>query len=125
MSHERFTFVLRSSHMATARVRQLNFRRADGVPFNYIPGQFITLHMPWQDMELRRPQRRTRQARGGHDLLGGQLGAEIPEHRPVGPADLGHAVRAEDAALAAPGGLASVAEPGGSGASFGRSMAGC
>jgi len=54
MSHERFTFVLQSSRMATARVRQLNFRREDGAPFNYTPGQFITLHMPWQDMELRR-----------------------------------------------------------------------
>ncbi len=54
MSHDRFTFVLQSSRMATPRVRQLNFRREDGAPFNYTPGQFITLHMPWQDMELRR-----------------------------------------------------------------------
>jgi ferredoxin-NADP reductase len=54
MSHERFSFVLQSSRMATPRVRVLNFRREDGVPFNYIPGQFITLHMPWQAMELRR-----------------------------------------------------------------------
>ncbi|MGA9853838.1 MAG: FAD-binding oxidoreductase [Gammaproteobacteria bacterium] len=54
MSHDRFTFVLKSSHMATPRVRQLNFRREDVTPFSYIPGQFITLHMPWQEMELRR-----------------------------------------------------------------------
>jgi ferredoxin-NADP reductase len=54
MSHERFTLVLQSSSMATPRVRQLNFRREDGAPFNYVPGQFITLHMPWQEMELRR-----------------------------------------------------------------------
>lgn len=40
--------------MVTPRVRQLNFSRADGAAFNYIPGQFITLHLPWQDMELRR-----------------------------------------------------------------------
>ncbi|MGH8321466.1 MAG: FAD-binding oxidoreductase [Gammaproteobacteria bacterium] len=54
MSHDRFNFVLQSSRMVTPRVRQLNFAREDGAPFNYTPGQFITLHMPWQDMELRR-----------------------------------------------------------------------
>jgi ferredoxin-NADP reductase len=54
MGHERFTFVLQSSRMATPRVRQLNFRREDGASFNYLPGQFITLHMPSQDVELRR-----------------------------------------------------------------------
>jgi ferredoxin-NADP reductase len=40
--------------MITPRVLQLNLRREDGVPFSYIPGQFITLHLPHQDMELRR-----------------------------------------------------------------------
>ncbi|HVC28832.1 MAG TPA: FAD-binding oxidoreductase [Gammaproteobacteria bacterium] len=54
MSHDRFTLALQSSHMATPRVLQLNLRREDGAPFSYIPGQFITLHMPFQDMELRR-----------------------------------------------------------------------
>ena len=54
MSHERFTLVLQSSRMVTPRVRQLNLRREDGTSFSYIPGQFITLHMPFQDMELRR-----------------------------------------------------------------------
>lgn len=54
MSHERFAFVLQSSHMLTSRVRQLNFRREDGVRFNYLPGQFITLHLPGEHMELRR-----------------------------------------------------------------------
>lgn len=54
MSHERFSFVLQSSRMLTARVRQLDFRRADGVPLHYVPGQFITLHLPWEGMELRR-----------------------------------------------------------------------
>ncbi|MGH8373422.1 MAG: FAD-binding oxidoreductase, partial [Gammaproteobacteria bacterium] len=54
MSHEKFKFVLQSSRMVTPRVRQLSFRRADGAPLPYVPGQFITLHMPWQDMELRR-----------------------------------------------------------------------
>lgn len=54
MSHEKFSLVLQSSRMVTPRVRQLSFRRADGVPLPYVPGQFITLHLPWQDMELRR-----------------------------------------------------------------------
>ncbi|MGH8283420.1 MAG: FAD-binding oxidoreductase [Gammaproteobacteria bacterium] len=54
MSHDRFNFVLQSSRMVTPRVCQLNFAREDGAPFNYTPGQFITLHMPWQNMELRR-----------------------------------------------------------------------
>ncbi|MGB9429766.1 MAG: FAD-binding oxidoreductase [Gammaproteobacteria bacterium] len=54
MSHDRFNFVLQSSRMITPRVRRLDFRREDGGPFNYVPGQFITLHLPWQDMELRR-----------------------------------------------------------------------
>lgn len=54
MSHDRFTFVLQSSHMATPRVRQFNFRREGGSALYYTPGQFITLHLPWQGMELRR-----------------------------------------------------------------------
>src|SRR5271169_5646675 len=54
MSHERFNFVLRESRMITPRVMQLSLYREDGQPFAYVPGQFITLHMPWQDMELRR-----------------------------------------------------------------------
>ena len=54
MSHERFHLVLQSSRMVTPRVRQLNFRREDGKPFDYVPGQFITLHLPSQDKELRR-----------------------------------------------------------------------
>jgi ferredoxin-NADP reductase len=54
MSHDRYTLVLQSSNMVTPRVRQLNFRREDGALFSYTPGQFITLHMPWQEIELRR-----------------------------------------------------------------------
>ena len=54
MSHERFNFVLHGSRMITPRVMQLSFHREDGRPFSYVPGQFITLHMPWADMELRR-----------------------------------------------------------------------
>lgn len=54
MSHDRFNLVLQSSRMLTPRVRQLSFRREDGQAFAYGPGQFITLHMPWEAMELRR-----------------------------------------------------------------------
>ena len=54
MSHERFNFVLQESRMVTPRVMQMSFRREDGKPFSYVPGQFITLHLPYQDMELRR-----------------------------------------------------------------------
>lgn len=54
MPHERFTFVLQSTHMVTPRVRQFNFRRENGIPFHYAPGQFVTLHMPYGDKELRR-----------------------------------------------------------------------
>jgi len=54
MSHEKFNFVLRESQMITPRVLQMNLRRADGQPFSYIPGQFITLHLPHESMELRR-----------------------------------------------------------------------
>lgn len=55
MSHDRFTFVMQASRMLTPRVRQLSFRREDGAPFQYVPGQFITLHLPWENgTELRR-----------------------------------------------------------------------
>ncbi len=54
MSHERFNFVLQQSRMVTPRVMQFSFRREDGKPFAYVPGQFITLHIPHEDMELRR-----------------------------------------------------------------------
>lgn len=54
MSHEKFKFALQSSRMVTPRVRQFNFKRADGAPLEFTPGQFITLHLPWEDMELRR-----------------------------------------------------------------------
>ena len=54
MSHERFNFVLQQSRMVTPRVLQMSFHREDGKAFSYVPGQFITLHLPYQDMELRR-----------------------------------------------------------------------
>ena len=54
MSHEKFKFILQQSRMVTPRVLQMSFRRADGQAFSYIPGQFITLHLPFEAMELRR-----------------------------------------------------------------------
>lgn len=33
---------------------RLAFRREDGVPFEFVPGQFVTLHLPWDEMVLRR-----------------------------------------------------------------------
>lgn len=54
MSHEKFNLVLRSSRMITPRVRQLAFSREDGRPLDYVSGQFITLHLPHNDMMLRR-----------------------------------------------------------------------
>ena len=54
MSHVKFNFALQQSRMITPRVLQMTFRRADGRPFSYIPGQFITLHLPHESIELRR-----------------------------------------------------------------------
>ncbi|HET6725710.1 MAG TPA: FAD-binding oxidoreductase [Gammaproteobacteria bacterium] len=54
MSHEKFNLVLQSSRMVTPRVRQLGFVREDGQPLEYVSGQFITLHLPYEDMVLRR-----------------------------------------------------------------------
>ncbi|HET7306337.1 MAG TPA: FAD-binding oxidoreductase [Gammaproteobacteria bacterium] len=54
MSREKFILVLQSSRMVTPRVRQLDFARADGEPLDYVSGQFITLHLPYEDMMLRR-----------------------------------------------------------------------
>lgn len=54
MSHDRFNLVLQGSAMLTPRVRQFSFRRQDGQAFAYVPGQFITLHLPWDSTELRR-----------------------------------------------------------------------
>jgi ferredoxin-NADP reductase len=54
MAHEKFNLVLRTSRMVTPRVRELGFVREDGEAFDYVSGQFITLHLPWEDMTLRR-----------------------------------------------------------------------
>jgi len=54
MSHQKFNLILRSRELITPRVMKFTFVREDGEPFGYIPGQFITLHLPWDDMILRR-----------------------------------------------------------------------
>lgn len=54
MSHEKFTLILQSRELITPRVMKFGFVRSDGKPFEYIPGQFLTLHLPWEDVVLRR-----------------------------------------------------------------------
>jgi len=54
MAIRKFELVLQSTRMITPRVRELCFARADGEAIDYIPGQFVTLHMPHGDDMLRR-----------------------------------------------------------------------
>lgn len=54
MSNPSFELVLESARMVAPRVRELSFRRADGAPLGHVAGQFVTLHLPHGDMELRR-----------------------------------------------------------------------
>lgn len=54
MPLEKFNLVLQSSSMVTSRVMQLCFAREDDKPFDYKPGQFITLHIPHAEKTLRR-----------------------------------------------------------------------
>lgn len=54
MSHEKFNLILQSRERVTPRVMRFAFMREDGEPFTYVPGQFLTLHIPYEDMVLRR-----------------------------------------------------------------------
>lgn len=54
MSLTPFDMVLVSARLVTPRVRELSFSRADAAAFVYQPGQFVTLHIPHADKELRR-----------------------------------------------------------------------
>lgn len=54
MSHQKFNLVLNSREFITPRVMKFSLAREDGARFEYTPGQFITLHLPWEDMILRR-----------------------------------------------------------------------
>lgn len=54
MAIRKFQLVLSSARMVTPRVRELTFTRDDGEPIDFVPGQFVTLHMPHEDDVLRR-----------------------------------------------------------------------
>lgn len=54
MSHQKFNLILKSREFITPRVMKFSLAREDGARFEYTPGQFVTLHLPWEDMILRR-----------------------------------------------------------------------
>ncbi len=54
MSHQKFNLILNSREFITPRVMKFSLTRADGSRFEYTPGQFITLHLPWKGRVLRR-----------------------------------------------------------------------
>ncbi|MDN5863637.1 MAG: FAD-binding oxidoreductase [Gammaproteobacteria bacterium] len=54
MSHQKFTLILQSREYVTPRVMKFTFVRDDGLSFDYLAGQFLTLHIPWEDRVLRR-----------------------------------------------------------------------
>jgi ferredoxin-NADP reductase len=54
MPHEVFALRLAARRPLTPRVSEFRFERVDGQPFDYIPGQFVTLHFPGPEGELRR-----------------------------------------------------------------------
>lgn len=54
MSHQKFDLILTSREFITPRVMKFSLAREHGDRFEYTPGQFITLHLPWEDMVLRR-----------------------------------------------------------------------
>ncbi len=53
MSRESFILVLQSTRMITPRVREMTLVREDEQALSYEAGQFITLHLSWEDAELR------------------------------------------------------------------------
>lgn len=54
MSHQKFNLILGAREFVTPRVMKFSLLRDDGSDFEYTPGQFVTLHLPWQEMILRR-----------------------------------------------------------------------
>lgn len=54
MSYQKFQLILSSREMITPRVLKLGFSLDQVNDFTYLPGQFITLHLPWSDRTLRR-----------------------------------------------------------------------
>ena len=54
MPTRKFQLVLESARMVTPRVREMTFARADAAAIDFVPGQFVTLHMPHDGHMLRR-----------------------------------------------------------------------
>jgi ferredoxin-NADP reductase len=54
MAVQTFPVILEEVKSVTPRVRHLAFRRADGQAFDYIPGQFISIHLDMNGSILRR-----------------------------------------------------------------------
>jgi ferredoxin-NADP reductase len=54
MSRTAFDIVLQRAELIAPRVKHFVFERADGAVFDFIPGQFITLELPYADKILRR-----------------------------------------------------------------------
>ncbi|CAN5362317.1 ferredoxin--NADP reductase [soil metagenome] len=54
MRWKTFPLRLESSRRVTPSILHLEFRRADGEPFEYVPGQFINIHFEHDDESLHR-----------------------------------------------------------------------
>lgn len=54
MNRKEFTLILVDSQPIASGVRHFIFKREDGEDFSFIPGQFITLHIPTPEKVLRR-----------------------------------------------------------------------
>ena len=54
MSYKNFTLILKSVSLIAPQVRHFIFEREDCTPFQFIPGQFITLHIPTTEKILKR-----------------------------------------------------------------------
>ncbi len=54
MTRKEFTLILEGSQEIAPSVKHLTFRREDGENCGFIPGQFITLHIPTSEKVLRR-----------------------------------------------------------------------
>lgn len=54
MTKKEFVLLLEQSQLIAPTVKHLTFRREDGETFSFIPGQFVTLHIPTPEKVLRR-----------------------------------------------------------------------
>lgn len=69
MSVSKFDLVLHSAQMITPRVRELAFMRADGVPLEFEPGQFVSLMIHSPEKLLRRSYSIATLPESGDELL--------------------------------------------------------